>query len=1009
MINLKNNTLTSIMLLNIQGFTPDANSVQYWKRDYLSNYILNSNLFYPLIALTETWIDPHHEDAQIHMKNYNILRSDRLNRERGGALLYVHETIIVTCTETYDDGICQAILFKSSPIKLLVACIYKPCDASDISFINLLAFLQEHISNTENCDAYTKIILGDLNFPNLWKVGSEQANGTTTSENQILNFMNNNFLCQYVDVATRQNNILDVLLSNNDRLVQHILSEKHKISDHNLVEILTSHGDFFPNTVSKDKLDKSKLFGFNALDLFKADFPEISRSLAKVDWDNLWAGSTLEEFPSIFQKVVLESCKKHCPLKIINHKDSLSPHQKSYRKILRKKQKLKTRLNCVTELTPSSPQIIKLQLKIDQLLNELKELSYSRQLRNEQNAVKKIKSNPKYFFSYAKRLAKTKQGISQLFKSNKDVTTDRKEIADTLQDQFSSEFSYPHNQEKVIPSPTRPTVTLSSINFDTNDLIKAIDEINANSSGPDFSVPAIVLKSCKYELAKPLLIIWENSFNSGSVPSLYKQQLITPVFKKGSRSLPSNYRPVSLTAHEVKIFERVIRNKMVNFLETNNLLNCKQHGFRKGKSCLSQLLKQYDDILKNMKSNMETDVIYLDFAKAFDKVDHVILLQKLKNIGIEGELLKWISDFLSNRNQVVVVDGILSYIAEVLSGVPQGTVLGPLLFLIYLNDIADCLNSCDISCFADDTRIYKSISTCDDVKLLQEDLSAISLWSKENNMKLHSDKFVYVNFNIRSKNFPLANLPFFQENFQYITAEGNILETTDSVSDLGVTFSKDLGWSSHIYSIVKRAKQKAGWVLSSFKGRSPLLMKTLYKSLIRSLLEYSCPLWNGLSLQNLQALESVQRSFSFKINYPSSVTNYWDRLEYLQIMSLQRRRERYVILHVWKIVNGLTSNDLNISFYDNLRFGTMARVPPINNKDNQKARSLYDSSFAVLGPRLWNIVPKSTKECSSLLNFKIHLDEFLKTFPDRPPIPGYFSQNNNSILDWNIATRETFY
>ena len=144
--------------------------------------------------------------------------------------------------------------------------------------------------------------------------------------------------------------------------------------------------------------------------------------------------------------------------------------------------------------------------------------------------------------------------------------------------------------------------------------------------------------------------------------------------------------------------------------------------------------------------------------------------------------------------------------------------------------------------------------------------------------------------------------------------------------------------------------------------------------------------------------------FLFENHLSTSVTNYWERLEYLQLMSLQRRRERYAILHVWKIFNKLTSNDLNMNFNVNRRYGIMAQVPPINTHSSQKSRTLYDNSFAVLGPRLWNTVPKGVKECASLLTFKFQLDDFLKTIPDRPPVPGYICQNNNSILDWRIAS-----
>ena len=948
---MKNNPLHALMMLNVQGLTPDTTSVQYWKHDYLANYICTSDLYYPFIALTETWLKPKHSDTQVEINNYQVRRSDRIHREHGGALLYVHKSIAITSTDIFDDDICQAVLIKSSPIKLIVACVYKPCDASDNSFTNVLAFLQESINNTPNSDEYTKIVLGDFNFPDLYKSDSEYAIAKSVSEKALMSFMSKNFLCQYINVGTRNNNILDLMLCSNDRLTQHIVSKKHEISDHNVIEILIPPNEVFPHKDTLHRHSKPELHHFNALDLFNADFVEISKELKNVNWDDLWNNSTVEEFPEVLQSVVLEACKKHAPQKVPSKSNRLSSHQRSYHKLLRKKRKLKTRLDCLNVLKPSSPLINSLKLQINQIFLELKDLSYTKQQRAEQKAIDKIKTNPKYFYSYAKRLAKTKYGITQLFKNDKEVITDRKEIADALQDQFSSTFSNPQNQDKQMPTSREPSVTLANIKFTINDIIKATDEIPIHSSCPDSSIPAIVLKKCKFELAKPLFLMWETSFRSGTVPPMYKQQLVTPVFKKGSRSLPPNYRPISLTAHEVKIFERVLRSKMVDFLESHNLLSCKQHGFRKGKSCLSQLLKQYDDILKNLLNHTETDVIYLDFAKAFDKVDHEILLQKLKNIGISGTLLLWISDFLSNRSQVVVVDGIFSYLAKVVSGVPQGTVLGPLLFLVYINDIGSCLTSCDISCFADDSRIFKSISYSTDANLLQLDLLAVSKWSDENNMKLHSDKFVFVNFNNRRANFSLANLPFYKDNLFYTTSNGPILETSDSVSDLGVTFSEDLSWTFHISSIVKKARQKAGWVLSSFKDRSRLAMITPYKSLIRSLLEYCCPLWMGLNVNNIiRELESVQRSFTNKIKCPPSITNYWERLRHLHLMSLQRRRERYAILHVWKIVNGLVSNDLNMIFYDSPRFGITARIPSINRKHNQKARSLYDSSFSVLAP-----------------------------------------------------------
>ena len=993
--------LNAIMLLNIQGMIPNATSVQRWKLEYLANLIDTSSIFYPIIAVSETWIKPGiHTDAQVSIDNYRVHRSDRIKRDRGGTLIYTHNSLPVTQSDSFDDDFCEAIFLTSLPSKLMIACIYKPCDAPLTSLYKLLSFLENCIDKTAESDCYTKVILGDFNFPEMWTYDSNDATFKSESEKSLMKFMEKYFLSQYVDVRTREQNILDLCLTNNDRLVHHVTSEKHELSDHNVIEILVPHTEF--DIPGKHNLPpQKKLHGFNALNLFKANYDNICTELGAINWDALWNDSTLEDFPKLLQNTVLEICKKHAPAKSSTKKRP--PHKRAYQSTLRKKRKLTTRLACLKSVNPLSPRIKILENLIKSLLNNLKSFTFSHQYEKEKKAVERIKSNPKYFYSFAKKFSKTKQNISQLITDDNIVLTNRKAIADSLQDQFCSAFSNPDNPKKSIPSNKSPSASLSNISFSVEDILEAIDDINVNSSCPDFSIPAVILKKCKSYLCKPLFTMWQESLRSGIVPAFYKHQLITPLHKKGSRSRSLNYRPVSLTAHEIKIFERVLRQRMVEFLEENVLLSCKQHGFRKGRSCLTQLLQQYDAILTNLLSRNETDVIYLDFAKAFDKVDHKILLKKLSNIGIQGKLLDWLDSFLCDRSQTVVVDGVFSYLALVISGVPQGTVLGPLLFLIYLNDISNCIQHSNISCFADDSRVFRAISTCSDSQLLQHDLLAVSQWSEENNMKLHDDKFVYLNFNARPNNFALAHLPFYKENLWYKTSSGNILEACSSVSDLGITLSENFDWSPHISIIVNKAKQKAGWALSVFSDRSPLVMITLFKSMIRSLLEYACPVWCGLSLQNLRDLEAIQRSFTNKIICPAYVSGYWDRMQYLKIRSLQRRRERYSILHMWKVLNEKVSNDLNISFYESSRYGVQACVPSLNTSSSSKAQTLYDSSFAVVGPKLWNLVPKSVKQCSSLNSFKSGLDNFLNGIPDCPPVSSYAVQNNNSLLEWNTS------
>ncbi|KAL5270097.1 hypothetical protein ACHWQZ_G000973 [Mnemiopsis leidyi] len=377
---------------------------------------------------------------------------------------------------------------------------------------------------------------------------------------------------------------------------------------------------------------------------------------------------------------------------------------------------------------------------------------------------------------------------------------------------------------------------------------------------------------------------------SGIVPKFYKTGYISPLFKKGSRCEAGNYRPVTLTSHIVKVFERVVRKHMVNYLEDNSLLTNKQHGFRSGRSCLTQMLDHFDDIYEGFTRGEDTDSIYLDYAKAFDKVDLNLLVRKLRRYGFHNKLIDWIKSFLSDREQVVVLNGIHSDIAKVLSGVPQGSVLGPLLFILFINDLEQVVLSSKVSFFADDTRVSKRIGCHDDCLMLQEDLYRILEWSRNNNMKLHEQKFELLNHLHNSKN-SCAELPFYSTTLQYKVSSEDVLYPVEEVRDLGVTVSNDLKWSKHIGNMVSKARR--------------------------------------------------------------------------------------------------------------CRNGAVAIIPPLSKSSSLKNQTLYDMSFAVQGPKLWNKVPQSIKVAETFDTFKHSLSDFLALIPDTPPVAGYSCSWSNSLIDYS--------
>ena len=247
---------------------------------------------------------------------------------------------------------------------------------------------------------------------------------------------------------------------------------------------------------------------------------------------------------------------------------------------------------------------------------------------------------------------------------------------------------------------------------------------------------------------------------------------------------------------------------MVKYMDENNLFNDSQHGFRQGRSCLSQLLIQFERILSRLEANQNVDVIYLDFSKAFDKVDHQIILEKLRLMGVKGKLLLWIKSFLLNRTQRVMVNGFLSEPANVISGVPQGSVLGPLLFLILISDIDKDVLQSFLSSFADDTRIGLSITSEEDAIQLQEDLKKVYLWAQQNNMSFNENKFELLRYGLNQQIKTVT---------KYYGPDGSNIPEKTHVKDLDVQMRNSATFSEHINKVCEKARDMCTWILRTFR------------------------------------------------------------------------------------------------------------------------------------------------------------------------------------------------
>ena len=411
-----------------------------------------------------------------------------------------------------------------------------------------------------------------------------------------------------------------------------------------------------------------------------------------------------------------------------------------------------------------------------------------------------------------------------------------------------------------------PSSVLEEIELNGANMASALGRLSERSaSGPD-GVPAILLKKCSDAVLRPLLTLWRSSIEAGYVPSLHKEGVITPIYKGGSRGDCKSYRPVVLTSHISKVFERVVADQLVNYLESEGYLSDNQHSFRKGRSCASQLLQHYYSILRMMEAGADVDVTYLDFSKAFDKVDLGVLLVKLRTMGIRGAVLTWLESFLMNRRQKVVVEGSSSCWNRVVSGVPQGTVLGPILFLAHVVDIDIGVGS-TVSCFADDTRVIRAVRSEEDAKELQKDLDTIYSWAARSNMKFNCDKFKVLHYAIDRENSVAHS---------YKSPDGSEIELVEKVRDLGVLMTSNGKFAQHIDHAVRKARKMMGWILRTFATRDPEPLLVLYRAMVLPHLEYCCQVWSPVALGSVRKLEYVQRTFTARLAGLRDL-NYWER------------------------------------------------------------------------------------------------------------------------------------
>ena len=933
---------------SIVSMTVNAQSLKLKKDDLQMKAKLHKPL---LIGVIESWGNEKTEDAVFKLKNYIMYRSDRTGQRGGGTLLYISTQLGQRECLPLKRSV-NGISFDSSvwcwvtPTrgkKILVGCVYRSTSSLGVNndkLNNLLKFACEIAGENR------LLILGDFNVPNIDWTNRILLPGARRLERDFFETITDNFLCQHVKEPTRfrgtEKSTLDLIFTKEEEDVKNVkVLSPIGLSDHGAVI-----GEFICKWKSRVVPKKTPIY-------YKGKYDIIANEINQIGWREMHTG--INEFVKNYNSIYKLMVEEHIPLG--SPKDYNEPWMnRNIMKIWKKKNCAWNRLG----VRNSRERWRVYRKHRDHLRSTIRKSRRS----HERKIAENSRTNKRGFFKYVNSRLTVRPEIMAMKTVDNIIVEEDIEITEAMVSYFNTVYTS-YRGEEMPEMQNMTEQQIGNINITQKMVEDKLQKLNVNKScGPDGVHPYVLQRTAK-EMSVPLALIFQKSLEEGVCPKEWKCANVTPIHKKGDRTDPSNYRPVSLTSQICKVLESIIRDKIVKHLTENNLLNDAQHGFREGRSCLTNLLETIEQWTEIIDEGDCIDVAYLDFRKAFDLVSHEHLIYKLSKYGINGQILNWIKDYLNERTQRVVIRGTASSSRKVTSGVPQGSVLGPILFLIFINDLPWGLLS-KLGLFADDSKLFsRIISNKNKSKYrdrsgsrnLQEDLNRVVEWAKKWKMEFNIGKckIMHLGHNNPRNSYSMGDTS---------------LEVTEEERDLGVIIDSQLDFGKHIRTIVARANRVLGLIRVSFKYMDKPMFVNLYIALVRPLLEYCVQVWSPYKRKHIRLLEGVQRRATKLVPRLKNL-NYEERLRSLGLTRLVERRIRGDMIEAYKIITGKENVDVR-NFFQMATFIGRSHSKKVFRKYSRLNKRKYWFSQRVV-PK-WNSLAPEEVEKISTSGFKKSYD-----------------------------------
>ena len=775
------------------------------------------------ICLTETHLSQDIFDAEIFINNYSVFRSDRLDgREKGGSCIYVHNSYTCTLIDSFEAPDSIALMIDFSNFKMILACVYR---SPSLNHNDNLLLLQQIRNLTKMLSDDTQIMItGDFNLPNVsWDSGSvncpaETRNKQFTIQKKFVNLFQETGMHWHLPDGTitrqrlydgkLQESLLDQILTSDPVILNsyEILAPVGK-SDHLGILSTIATGNQ-PGYIRAEKIAWSKLS---------------AESIVQIGASLRWSPATQNPSVKDVWELISDNIKlitKTAPIvKVkVTQTGSILTKDPWETNGLKRKRREKEKAWRSFEVQPTNNN---LQYAISKG-HELEEVATRCMTKYEKKMSAGLKSNPKSFYSYVNSKRTIKQSVVSVRNKRGFLAKTAEESANILAEFFESTFQ----AESYGPLPAEAyngcTDDLICDNYpsdsvSTDQVLKLLRGLNIYKSyGPDEMHPKVVKSlSALPEFVSAMQLLFNTCITERSMPEIWKTESVTPIHKKGLKTDAKNYRPISLTSVVSKLYEKIIGSKILE--DIGNKICTNQHGFVANKSCLSNLLETAEYINDLLCDNEDVDVFYLDLQKAFDTVSHFKLLTKLKNFGLTQYLLEIVENFLSNRTFRVTVGEFSSFIYRVLSGVPQGSVLGPLLFILFINDMPmNIINK--LLLFADDAKLCAKAST---PLINQTDINMLADWQRVWGLT----------FNTNDNKCKVMHIGKTNPRHNY-SLNDRALPSTEEEKDLGVTMNQEFSWSTHIDNSIKKANSTMSWIMRVIIVKDESTMTQLYKTLV---------------------------------------------------------------------------------------------------------------------------------------------------------------------------------